>query len=250
MATSAAVLGSQQATRPDGMETPPMMGGFDSMMDGALGTIEEVNTQLAAGLTSGLPAKPNSPKSDDTRSDDPQQSETSQSLPKGLPLVKGKSRRSSISVFERKSENDNALNDEIGHVVNRWLIDPRTSMRVGYWDAVASLALVFTAIVTPFEVALIEDDGVTALFVINRLIDLIFIFDIGLQFFLITERGTGAGTYYLTKQKDIATHYLNVSRRATRCTLARVSPFLRCTATQRLCVPSSRRAGLRSTSCR
>ena len=38
-----------------------------------------------------------------------------------------------------------------------WLIiDPRTSKRLGFWDAVTSIALVFTAIVTPMEVGFLR----------------------------------------------------------------------------------------------
>ena len=34
----------------------------------------------------------------------------------------------------------------------RWIIDPRVSKRIGYWDITAGVALIFTAIVTPYEV--------------------------------------------------------------------------------------------------
>jgi len=35
----------------------------------------------------------------------------------------------------------------------RLLIDPRTSKFIGYWDMTTALALLFTALVTPWEVA-------------------------------------------------------------------------------------------------
>ena len=34
-----------------------------------------------------------------------------------------------------------------------FLIDPRKSKRIGYWDALTSTALIYTASVTPAEVA-------------------------------------------------------------------------------------------------
>ena len=59
------------------------------------------------------------------------------------------------------------------------LIDPRRNKFVPYWDVVMMLALAFTAIVTPVEVALIDDGScITPLWMINRLIDLLFIVDI------------------------------------------------------------------------
>ena len=67
-----------------------------------------------------------------------------------------------------------------------WVIDPRVSSAIGWWDAVAGLALIFTAIVTPFEVAFLPPVDVTEglhspLFLLNRLIYLIFITDMLLQ---------------------------------------------------------------------
>ena len=78
------------------------------------------------------------------------------------------------------------------HKPSTGLIDPRSSKRMGYWDLTTSIALIFTALVTPYEVALLEpaETAARALFIINRLIDLIFSVDIGLQFFLITEKGS------------------------------------------------------------
>jgi hypothetical protein len=58
-----------------------------------------------------------------------------------------------------------------------------THKYVKQWDGVTFSALVFTAIVTPAEVAFSETcfDG---LFVVNRMVDVVFIFDMFLQFFL------------------------------------------------------------------
>ena len=53
-----------------------------------------------------------------------------------------------------------------------YIIDPMsTSMNV--WDCVTALALVFTAIVTPFEVGLLEsaDTPLDVLFITNRVLD-------------------------------------------------------------------------------
>ena len=66
----------------------------------------------------------------------------------------------------------------------RCVIDPRTSAWIGWWDGIMSLALVFTGIVTPVEVgfmAIPDERWVDPLFIINRFVDLVFLFDLGLQ---------------------------------------------------------------------
>ena len=69
-----------------------------------------------------------------------------------------------------------------------WAVDPRTSKRIGYWDAVTTLALVFTAIFTPFEVGFVDsplDKWSDPLFLVNRVVDLVFITDMALQFVIM-----------------------------------------------------------------
>ena len=94
-----------------------------------------------------------------------------------------------------------------------FFIDPRTSKRIGYWDALTSLALVYTALVTPAEVALAEaaTSPFEPLFLINRCLDGIFIIDLFVQFRLMTEVYTsedGGGTVWLTSSWGIAKNYL------------------------------------------
>ena len=48
-----------------------------------------------------------------------------------------------------------------------WIIDPRKSRRLGYWDALTTLCLLFTASVTPYEVALLPV-AFDTLFILNR----------------------------------------------------------------------------------
>jgi hypothetical protein len=58
---------------------------------------------------------------------------------------------------------------------DRYLIDPRRGSWMTWWDITVMLALLFTAIVTPVEVAFIPPGGacVTPLFAINRLVDVV-----------------------------------------------------------------------------
>ena len=59
----------------------------------------------------------------------------------------------------------------------RFLVDPRTSKRIAGWDAVTAIALVFTALCTPFEVAYVPEpqSALEGWFVVNRLVDAIFV---------------------------------------------------------------------------
>ena len=53
-----------------------------------------------------------------------------------------------------------------------WTIDPRRSCWVPVWDLVMLVAMVFTATVTPYEVAFIDDGPcVTIMFLVNRVVD-------------------------------------------------------------------------------
>mmetsp|Transcript_38396 Transcript_38396/g.123462 ORF Transcript_38396/g.123462 Transcript_38396/m.123462 type:complete len:713 (+) Transcript_38396:121-2259(+) len=68
-----------------------------------------------------------------------------------------------------------------------FLIDPHSEY-VRYWDLIIAVALVFTGVVTPYEVIFMKQTHPTDwLFVINRAVDLIFIKDMAMQFFLKVE---------------------------------------------------------------
>ena len=71
---------------------------------------------------------------------------------------------------------------------SKYLIDPRTSKLMPNWDVVTSIALIFTAIMTPVEVGFMDipaDRWADGLFITNRCVDIIFIFDSILQCFIM-----------------------------------------------------------------
>ena len=83
------------------------------------------------------------------------------------------------------------------------------------WDGLTSLALVFTAIVTPFEVALFEPAptweaaGADSLFLINRAIDVIFLGDMLLQFVMMIQSVSDRdGVKWIDDPKLIIKSYL------------------------------------------
>eukprot|EP00966_Prymnesium_polylepis_P209738 4857884-Prymnesium_polylepis.1 len=76
--------------------------------------------------------------------------------------------------------------------MNRGLIHPN-SRQMSYWDVVTMLALVFTAFVTPFEIALIRETKVDALFAINQIVNVVFLIDIVINFFVMYRRESMQG---------------------------------------------------------
>eukprot|EP00966_Prymnesium_polylepis_P201799 4675806-Prymnesium_polylepis.3 len=79
---------------------------------------------------------------------------------------------------------------------NRWVIDPRSSHFMKYWDSCTIAALIFTALATPFEVAFLPPpkDTSSSLFWINRVVDSVFLIDMFLCCFIMykhTPRNAG-----------------------------------------------------------
>ena len=95
--------------------------------------------------------------------------------------------------------------------VARLLIDPRTSNFVGWWDVVTAFALLFTALFTPFELSFLGTAELLSMrFVLNRLIDAIFTFDLGMQFFVMfpQQKSVYDSVYWVDDLKVIMRHYL------------------------------------------
>lgn len=88
----------------------------------------------------------------------------------------------------------------------RFVVDPQ-SKHVRKWDVATSLALLLTAVVTPVEVAFLET-RLNLLFVVNRLVDLIFLADMGLQFFL-AYYDASRGNILIKNRHLIARRYLS-----------------------------------------
>jgi len=97
-----------------------------------------------------------------------------------------------------------------------WVIDPRGNKWLGIWDLVTSVALVFTALVTPYEAGFVPPVPYPGrlsdpLFIINRVIDGIFIFDVILQFcigFQGSESRQELGAHWVFDPGAIAKRYV------------------------------------------
>ena len=92
------------------------------------------------------------------------------------------------------------------------IIDPRlTKSKMVYWDTVTTLAIVFTALVTPYEIAYLPmaTSATDPLFIINRVIDIIFIVDMLITFRIMYTAGDGEdATLWIADPMRIAVHYL------------------------------------------
>ena len=95
-----------------------------------------------------------------------------------------------------------------------YIVDPRSARFIGPWDGVTSVALLFTAIFTPYEVGFLPPSrrADEPLFILNRLIDVIFMLDFTLQFFLMYLSNTGArdgkAASWVNEPRKIAWHYV------------------------------------------
>ena len=91
-----------------------------------------------------------------------------------------------------------------------WLIDPRTSVFIGKWDMITGVALIFTALFTPFEIAYLSSPArwYDKTFLANRTVDIIFIIDIVIQFNLMQSVSDKYGDRWITDHWDIIKRYL------------------------------------------
>ena len=118
-------------------------------------------------------------------------------------------RRQKTSSFVRKKRRETALQVELEikemrkiiRKQGRGIIHPRTAKWLQWWDAVSFACLLFTASVTPFEVTLLPSVALQALpsqpqhlglFLVNRLVDLFFLADLCLNFFMAYRAWTTA----------------------------------------------------------
>ena len=88
------------------------------------------------------------------------------------------------------------------------VINPQRSRVIPYWDATIFAALIFTALLTPFEVSLLKDSIPTSWVVANYVINSVFGVDMILQFFLAYQESPKKGGRWVTRQSLIVKHYL------------------------------------------
>jgi len=93
-----------------------------------------------------------------------------------------------------------------------WLIDPRNSRYVPYWDLVMLTALLFTAFVTPYEIVFLPSvkvlsEGPNGLWVINRIVDAAFVCDMVIIFNMAYQEAPHKGGSWVRSRPLIALNY-------------------------------------------
>ena len=94
---------------------------------------------------------------------------------------------------------------------SRFIVDPRTSRWLPYWDVTTSLMLLYTATLTPYEVAFLQPPLAPGIIVMNRIVDVVFVADLALNFFLsfpTDARQSAQGAHWVRSHAAIVRHYL------------------------------------------
>ena len=94
--------------------------------------------------------------------------------------------------------------DQMSIPKGAWVVNPK---KTGKWDAVMVICLIFTAIVTPYEVAFLDMSVVNALWYINWIVNVLFFIDMIINFFLAYFDDEEL-TWIVSKRK-IAVRYLS-----------------------------------------
>jgi hypothetical protein len=94
--------------------------------------------------------------------------------------------------------------------IANFLINPEKEARLQYWDFAILVALLYTAIVTPYEVSFVQGtyEELIVLFWFNRIIDALFVVDMFLQFFLMYRAPKSKGSIMVKSHKRVILHYL------------------------------------------
>jgi hypothetical protein len=76
--------------------------------------------------------------------------------------------------------------NQLRHIAQseKYLLKPGSYL-MQHWDHLMIAALIFTALVTPYEVSFVEAAGIDALFIANRLVDFFFVCDMAISFNLM-----------------------------------------------------------------
>ena len=88
-----------------------------------------------------------------------------------------------------------------------WAIDPNASEWTAYWDLMMMALLTVVLFLTPYEVAFLSP-SVGVLFIINRVLDLVFFCDMVIQFFLAYQNGPEQGSTWVKSLPMIRKRYM------------------------------------------
>lgn len=114
-----------------------------------------------------------------------------------------------IAKAEREIETARRLDRARAMRPSNGIIDPRSSSWMPLWDFLMLSAVLFVAIVTPVEVAFLGDGRhVSALWIVNRIIDAIFTIDILINFNLAYQEPIKRGGHWVLNRSMVARKYV------------------------------------------
>ena len=123
---------------------------------------------------------------------------------------------SQAETFQRESADFAARLDAGSFGAKRsYVLHPEKTKILRWWDLITSIALIYTATLTPLETAFVPPVmGPSAWrdpwFVINRCLDVVFFLDLLLQFFICYQTGNAyAGRMWVEDHRRIVVHYLS-----------------------------------------
>lgn len=102
-----------------------------------------------------------------------------------------------------------SLEQNKAYVQSSWVVWP-TSKKVQAWDFVVAVALVYTVVLTPFQVAFLDGTPLE-IFILNRLVDCCLVSDLVLQMFLVyrtRETSSRTSGTWVTNVSTIRWNYL------------------------------------------
>ena len=144
----------------------------------------------------------------------------SASPPRWVPRVGGGWRRESSTVLKIKPKEGDEEEKTMEKVkmrlgtsegwASRFMIDPREAKRMWMWDTITGVFLIFVALVTPFEVGYLQPttSWLDPLFLVNQVVNAVFLADLVLQFFLMVPVTDKEGTRFVSNPSRIAKVYL------------------------------------------
>ena len=113
--------------------------------------------------------------------------------------------RSELNAFKRANQK---------YTQNKWVLHPEKNRALARWDIITSIALLWTATITPFETSFLPAVAgsrawTDTWFLSNRVLDGIFLFDMCLQFFVTYQIADAyGGLTWIDDQQLIVKHYL------------------------------------------
>mmetsp|Transcript_57732 Transcript_57732/g.137403 ORF Transcript_57732/g.137403 Transcript_57732/m.137403 type:complete len:787 (+) Transcript_57732:51-2411(+) len=99
------------------------------------------------------------------------------------------------------------INVNFDHGAGQCVFSPDCKVMI-VWDIIMMLAITWTIIITPYEIALLPSHSYTLLYACHLVVDYIFLFDLGVNCNLMFETSDDEGTYEVGDRAAILSTYL------------------------------------------